>query len=636
MIKKEKTDAENRWSAPRIWMGDPSKEDVYVEFKDRFSVLGRKGSVRLRVSCDSIFSVHINGKLSGFGNCSNMPNRCLYYTFDIGDTCREGMNDLLITVWHQGVDSQTYIARDAYLMYDVTASGHVLTQSSDRTQCRYHPHYVSGRKKLITSQMGLGYAYDFVQDEKPFWPADVLGRGEAEPTDIKNLELLPAPDVKRIETEQSLIFDMGSEVVGFLFFNIECEKETSLTVSYGEHLTDGHVPGNIHGRDFSASFRLKPGINSFENVFRRFAGRYLEIDTKDVQVHAIGLRPVVYPHKVRYPSFESEIDRRIYQASVKTLECCMHEHYEDCPWREQALYTMDSRNQMLCGYKAFDGTEFQIANLRLIAQSQREDGLLSICAPSGKDIPIPFFSLVFILQVYEYVKFTGDLSVKDEFKPVMDRILAAFEKNKKDGLIHRFPYPCWNFYEWSDASSNHSDLGRKPNDPFDDQADLIPNCMFLFVSALYDELFSGETDRKETMKAVRESFYDAETHLYKLSTAGKQFSQLGLAMALLAGLGDKTICQKMTESDSLIPATLSMRSFVYDALLARCAGQEGWILQDIRTRWGKMLDQGADTFWETELGAHDFGGAGSLCHGWSAIPAYYLTIMQKETTDKEN
>ena len=40
-----------------------------------------------------------------------------------------------------------------------------------------------------------------------------------------------------------------------------------------------------------------------------------------------------------------------------------------------------------------------------------------------------------------------------------------------------------------------------------------------------------------------------------------------------------------------------------------------------------MLDCGATTFWETEKGAADFEGAGSLCHGWSAFPIYFLNIM---------
>ena len=32
----------------------------------------------------------------------------------------------------------------------------------------------------------------------------------------------------------------------------------------------------------------------------------------------------------------------------------MMEHYVDTPWREQCLYAFDARNQMLCGYYAFE------------------------------------------------------------------------------------------------------------------------------------------------------------------------------------------------------------------------------------------------------------------------------------------
>ncbi len=32
---------------------------------------------------------------------------------------------------------------------------------------------------------------------------------------------------------------------------------------------------------------------------------------------------------------------------------------------------------------------------------------------------------------------------------------------------------------------------------------------------------------------------------------------------------------------------------------------------------------GSTTCWETQYGAADFNNAGSLCHGWSALPVYY-------------
>ena len=43
----------------------------------------------------------------------------------------------------------------------------------------------------------------------------------------------------------------------------------------------------------------------------------------------------------------------------------MHEHYEDTPWREQAFYVADSRNQALCGYYAFGEYRFPAACFEL-------------------------------------------------------------------------------------------------------------------------------------------------------------------------------------------------------------------------------------------------------------------------------
>ena len=65
-----------------------------------------------------------------------------------------------------------------------------------------------------------------------------------------------------------------------------------------------------------------------------------------------------------------------------------------------------------------------------------------------------------------------------------------------------------------------------------------------------------------------------------------------------------------------------MSIYVYEALLQINEGYKKFVLSDIEKTWGKMLDANCQTFWETELGAEDFEKAGSLCHGWSAVPIY--------------
>jgi hypothetical protein len=74
----------------------------------------------------------------------------------------------------------------------------------------------------------------------------------------------------------------------------------------------------------------------------------------------------------------------------------------------------------------------------------------------------------------------------------------------------------------------------------------------------------------------------------------------------------------------MIDITLSTATFMYDALLSFDENNKEFILEDIRNKYNYMLEQGATTFWETIVGAKDFDNAGSLCHGWSAVPVYYF------------
>ena len=71
-----------------------------------------------------------------------------------------------------------------------------------------------------------------------------------------------------------------------------------------------------------------------------------------------------------------------------------------------------------------------------------------------------------------------------------------------------------------------------------------------------------------------------------------------------------------------------MNVFKFDALLKVDKEKYAdYVLSEIDQTYAMMLDQGATSFWETELGEADFDNAGSLCHGWSAIPVYYYHIL---------
>lgn len=59
------------------------------------------------------------------------------------------------------------------------------------------------------------------------------------------------------------------------------------------------------------------------------------------------------------------------------------------------------------------------------------------------------------------------------------------------------------------------------------------------------------------------------------------------------------------------------------AFVMRNSGVSGWGDSfDTPSCW-IWLQEGATTFWETEDGESAFDRAGSLCHGWSAMPIVY-------------
>jgi hypothetical protein len=294
---------------------------------------------------------------------------------------------------------------------------------------------------------------------------------------------------------------------------------------------------------------------------------------------------------------------------------------------------------MLCGYYAFEEKNFQRANLVLISNGTRADGMLELTYPA-KDTPaIPFFSLMYPVAVYEYIKHTGDETILDEVFDVISGIMDNFSSRLSGkGLLCEFESPFWNFYEWTHGSSGSIRKGTEGSET-NEEYHLLLNCAYVYSLAHFSYLLkmkglscSAEEERAERLKkAIEEEFYESESGLFTLRPKNfegeKIYSQLGNAFALLIGLGDERTLESVKNDKSLIPATLSMLTFVYDTLIKRDGGHKEFILSDIREKYGYMLDCGATSFWETIEGADAFGDAGSLCHGWSAVPIYYYNIL---------
>ena len=644
-----------------IWPISEPQADEYAEFYEEVSFFGK--GAELYISSDSNYTVYINGSLAAFGQYPDFPNKKVYDRIDVSRYMRQGKNVVAFRVWYYGIDdSSTYYPGKASLIYSLYLDGVLAAYSSSATRSRISRSFKQHVCKRITGQLGLSFEYDAKKAD-----AWMLGEPDAEYPFGNSCEVDVKTEMRErtcLRTEfgetykgreitgkgntpisrHGRIFDLGCEAVGFICLKFRATSDAPITVSFGEHLADGHVRQKVGGRDFSFIYHpVSNEMNYYMNAFRRFGCRYIELITdeplSDVEV---SLRSVIYPlTEKEAPENLSHTEEKIYNACVHTLKCCMHEHYEDCPWREQALYTMDSRNQMLAGYYAFGEYLFPRANLELISEDDRPDGLLSICYPIKRDFAIPSFSLHFITACEEYLRYSKDEDFIRRIYPKIEKTLATFlNRVDESGLVKSFGgKDMWNFYEWENGlDGTLSNVGREEQK---EEYDLALNALLSYaISRMIsiNERLGFNTDSLLTAKkmlnfAIHSHFYRPDANLYETREGSAHFAKLTNALAILSGVCPdslaESIAERLVTDTDLVDTSLSMRTFLYDALLSvNRERYSDYVLLDIARIYAPMLKTGNNTVWETELGEADFGNAGSLCHGWSAIPIYYFNTLK--------
>ena len=446
--------------------------------------------------------------------------------------------------------------------------------------------------------------------------------------------------------------DLGGETAGFLDIDLELPCDCRVDVGFGEHLDDGVCRTSIRG--FFTELECREGRNAWLHTFRRFGCRYLQffVHAPEVTIHYAGLRPTLYPLVHKEFKCGNLLRETIYKVCQNTLQQCLHEHYEDCPWREQALYALDSRNQMLCGYYAFNEKAAPRASLELMAHGMRPDGLLSLCYPAGMDFPIPSYSCAYFLQMEEYIRYSGDTTLAEEYFDVLDALIHTFHnKMQAEGVIENFYGPdpwgkisYWNYYEWSHTmSGNFGESQKHLECPINCYYSLAMQALAKICDALGKDDYAADLRARvaKLNAAIVDVFYNPENRLFESFGDVHRgiYSVLNQALAVLCGAAeglDTTVMLEAMASNGrceskvpLVPNSLALNSFRFDALLSVDRAKYAPIILDELDRdYLRMLRAGATTFWEDSQGADAFGGAGSLCHGWAALPVYYYEILQ--------
>ncbi|MBQ8294987.1 MAG: family 78 glycoside hydrolase catalytic domain [Clostridia bacterium] len=638
-----------------IWYTPNATVDTYGEFLTSFRWTG--GKVKVLLSVDGDYALYINGNLVATNQYADFEHYKIYDELDVTSSLKAGENIIAVEAWYFGETSQKYRLAPAGLIFEGYCENTLVFKSDEGILARESRAYRCGRKKRISSQLGLSFFYDSTKADD--WKTALLCQGKEnlgfQPavTVEKRCCFYPRPNEKlrlgekaemksmrQAHSGRSILVDLGAETVGLPYMQFTSPVQQKITVFYGERLSCGNVERFVGGNDYSFEYIASAGENKYLNPFLRLGCRYMQVYAEEeICLQYLGVLPQYYPVTETPLVALTETDRKIQRLCRDTLKLCMLEHYVDCPWREQGLYAFDSRNQMLAGYYAFGNYAYAKSNLLLMSMDDRADGLLSITAPGGGDLVIPSFSLYYVLSVCEYLQHSGEDGLETSIFDKLTGIMRAFTARIKNGLVYNFAGEAyWHFYDWSDGLTDYGE--NKP----DNVPDLVLNCLYAYMLDRYAEICrrTGKInefgDKTQICKMIKQRFYDVEKDLFAMycvdgneekagkNTEKKRYTSLGNALAVLCGAADgdeETICEKILQGGTT-DCSLSMRVFVYDALLQ--TDEEAyapWVLEDIRKNYTKMLDAGATATWETIDGEKAFDGSGSLCHGWSAIPVYY-------------
>lgn len=664
------------------------KVNQYIRFRREFQLEAQQGFKLHICACES-YQLFLNGRFIGRGPAVGSKSLSFYDTYTIEPRwTAEGTNILGVLVFAPGVSTETIqgFEYDELALICSLGSGQLSIDSDEAWLCSPAPEYTGAS---MVSRWGFYKEFFHGQSTEPWlestytpdpsWTPAAI-RAEAEdPSYIARLEPLEVPrlrsqsirprSIAAIHENLGRVCIDGGEQVPTTYrdgvVSVYGDKAGSMpavildfgtvTVGYPRiELESGNCIYELWYGESLDLLRLDCVHSTPDMLFESYSRRscrYLMIkfiqQESPVRILSVRMTQELYAFtEQRHFSSEDELVDRIVDTSLHTLQVNTSYHFEDCPFREQALWVFDMRIMAQIVYYHHGDAALVKKNLRQIFALQRSDGSIPATGPKDNRCNTIDFCYHLVGTLREYICYSGDISLLKELSESLLRLDAFLDHFiSPTGLVHHEGVPGWGvFLDWSDRIQKAG-------------MSVILNALYLkyledllFLSRTWleypgDVTSIWESKAENVRREVRERLFDSERGLFVDTCTetwkSDQLSFQGNIAALYAGFFSREeipgAIEYLSRDDIPLPFGPSFYHLCFEALGTN--GYDTQILDHIKRFYSGMLERGATTWWEvfdpnspSWSYPHPFLGNTptyemdwipvSSSHGWSGVPAY--------------
>ena len=450
--------------------------------------------------------------------------------------------------------------------------------------------------------------------------------------------------------KDSLTFDFGTHYVGR--FSIDLNSVGSpmdaplfLHLKFGEVAADIGVDSKSYDGWISSSWIQEEYVHIDELPYhlelpRRYSMRYVQIEVLDsspkwklvVNNPKIAAESAVRMEDVVPIKTGDKLLDKIDQVSLRTLHDCMQDVFEDGPKRDRRLWLGDLRLQALTNYQTFKNKALVKRCLYLFAGMTTADGLVAANVfTKPRNIPDDTFmfdySLFFISVLYDYLMVEDDKELLADLYPVAKRQLELAKKMLTDNNVVALDDKWITFVDWSENLDKHA----------------AAQAIMIYTAKQFKKLAEMKKNSEDVInteklinsltKAALDNYYDEKEQLF-VSGPMNQVNIASQAWMVLAHVlpDDRAKMVMKKALEKLFPVKGVGTPYMYHHIVAALfeVGLKEEAIAEMKNYWGKMVEYGADTFFEAfDPQRPNFSPYGSpiinsYCHAWSCTPTYFI------------